>query len=177
MSELGEQQERILHDVVFDQVGTDFELGSVNKQQWHLAILRSGEGENERALWLDYDSSGNHSHSDGMNLGLFAYGMDFLPDFGYPPVQFGGWDAPRARWYMTTAAHNTVVVDESNGSTGAREVPWDGRLELWEPDGQQAQVVSVNCPRTYPQTQVYQRTCALVDLPGGGVILPAVMEM
>ena len=31
-----------------------------------------------------------------MNLGLFARGLDLMPDLGYPPVQFGGWDSPRA---------------------------------------------------------------------------------
>jgi oligo-alginate lyase len=40
--------------------GSVTKLGSVNKQEWHLAILRSGEGPYERALWLDYDSGGGH---------------------------------------------------------------------------------------------------------------------
>ncbi len=71
--------------------GEDLKLGSINKEDWHIAILRSGKGKNARALWLDYDSYGNHSHLDGMTIGLFAHGMDLLPDFGYPPVQFGGW--------------------------------------------------------------------------------------
>ena len=47
-----------------------------------------------------------------MNLGLFAKGLDLMPDFGYPPVQFGGWGSRRAHWYRSTPAHNTVVVDD-----------------------------------------------------------------
>ena len=34
--------------------GPTLRLGSVNKQQWHIALLRSGEAENGRVLWLDY---------------------------------------------------------------------------------------------------------------------------
>ena len=92
------------------------QIGSVNKNEWHIAILRSGEGENCRALWLNYESgpSGGHGDYDGMDLGLFADGLDLMPSLGYPPVQFGGWDSPRVQWYKSTAAHNTVVVDDKN---------------------------------------------------------------
>ena len=58
-------------------------------------MLRSGRGREARAAWLDYDSGGRHGHADALNLGLFAKGLDLLPDFGYPPVQYGGWGAPR----------------------------------------------------------------------------------
>jgi len=46
-----------------------------------------------------------------LNIGLFAKGLDLLPGFGYPAVQYGGWFSPKAIWYRKTAAHNTVVVD------------------------------------------------------------------
>jgi hypothetical protein len=49
-----------------------------------------------------------------MNVGLMAHGLDLIPDFGYPPVQFGGWGAPKSRWYYQTAAHHTVVIDGSS---------------------------------------------------------------
>ena len=84
--------------------GAEIHLGSVNKTEWGLAILRSGEGADARALWVDYDSGERHGHADGMTIGLFAKGLDLLPDFGYPPVQYGGWTAPRSMWYMQTAA-------------------------------------------------------------------------
>jgi hypothetical protein len=77
----------------------DAEARSVNKKEWHLAVLQGGWATSSARLWLDYDSGGYHSHADGLNIGLFAYGLDLLPDFGYPPVQFGGWGAPRATWY------------------------------------------------------------------------------
>lgn len=136
--------------------GVKFQLKSVNKSKWCLALLRSGSGENERVVWLDYDSGGGHGHRDGMNLGMFAFGLDLLPDFGYPPVQFGGWDSPRARWYVMTAAHNTVVVDGKNQQTGS------GTVTLWHDDNW-VKVVRASAPQLVGGQQ-YERTIALVDI-------------
>ncbi len=132
-------------------------LGSVNKQQWHLAILRAGEGNNARAIWLDYDSGGGHSHADGLNLGLYAYGLDLMPDFGYPPVQFGGWGSPRAVWYTLTAAHNTVTVDGRNQFRDAV-----GQTMLWA-DGQVLKAIEVAEPGAY-KIPVYERTVVNVEI-------------
>jgi hypothetical protein len=131
-------------------------VGSVNKQQWHIAILRSGHGGNARAAWLDYDSGGGHSHADGMNLGLFAHGLDLLPDFGYPPVQFGGWGSPKATWYTMTAAHNTVVVD------GKRHADAAGTTTLWI-DGDNLHAIRASAPDLIGGQQ-YERTIAQVDV-------------
>jgi hypothetical protein len=114
---------------VIDQHGTEIKLPSVNKQQWHLAVLRSGAGDNRRAVWLDYDSGGQHGHFDGMNVGLVAKGLDLMPDFGYPPVQFGGWDSPRANWYKSAWSHNTTIVDGAEQAAGA------GTATMWAAGG------------------------------------------
>ena len=159
---------------VIRRFGTEPKLGSVNKQAWHLAILRAGSGENARALWLDYDAGGYHSHADGMNIGLFAYGLDLLPDFGYPPVQFGGWGAPRATWYGMTAAHNTVVVDgksqrNQGGSyergTGFEGAPF-GKTTLWA-DGKTVQAVRASGPEICA-TRQFERTVGMVETPERG---------
>jgi len=141
---------------VIDRAGTEIELGSVNKTEWHLAILRAGRGEHARALWLDYDSGGNHSHADGMQLGLFAKGLDLMPDFGYPPVQYGGWGAPRSKWYMMTAAHNAVVVDRKDTRGGA------GATTLWA-DGDVLKCVRASATRLIEGKQ-YERTAAMVNI-------------
>ncbi|MBI4578341.1 MAG: heparinase II/III family protein [Planctomycetes bacterium] len=141
---------------IIDRVGTRIDLPSVNKQQWHLGLLRSGRGDNERVLWLDYDSGGAHSHADGMNLGLYARGLDLMPDFGYPPVQYGGWGAPRARWYTSSMAHNTVVVD------GRDTHKADGVTTLWA-DGRQFHAIRASGPALIGGSQ-YERTAAMVDV-------------
>jgi len=141
-------------------------LRSVDKQQWRIALLRGGRGDLRRSVWLDYDSGGGHGHLDAMNLGLFAFGRDLMPDLGYPPVQFGGWDSPRARWYIGTASHNTVVVDGQNQPGDLK-----GATTLWL-DGRHVQVVqSAMEPAADPSPPYrgrYERTVAAVDLPGGG---------
>jgi len=141
---------------VITREGPILKLGSINKQQWHLAILRSGQGENERAAWLDYDSGGGHGHQDGMNLGLFAKGLDLMPDFGYPPVQYGGWGSAKPRWYKIPAAHNTVVVT-GQGQNGAA-----GATTLWA-DGGQFQAIRAS-GRAIIGGRQYERTVAMVDL-------------
>lgn len=141
---------------VIDKHGPEIRLPSVNKQQWHLAILRSGEGADARAVWLDYDSGGAHSHADGMNLGLYAKGLDLMPDFGYPPVQFGGWDSPRARWYTYTPAHTTVTVDGQNTTVGV------GQTTLWF-DGRQLHAIRAAGP-AMNKGKRFERTVALVDV-------------
>jgi len=136
--------------------GADIHLPSINKTEWGLAILRSGEGTNTRAVWLDYDSGGRHGHADGMTLGCFSKGLDLLPDFGYPPVQYGGWSAPRSVWYTQTAAHNTVSVDGQNTKPGL------GKTTLWFA-GNQFKAVRASGPTLIGGRQ-YERTVALVDI-------------
>lgn len=53
-----------------------------------MMMLKSGEGKDRRAVWMrpnDKDMvkiGGNHWHADSMNIGLFAFGLDLLPDTG-----------------------------------------------------------------------------------------------
>lgn len=140
---------------VIAEGGAEIKLPSVNKTEWGLAILRSGEGTNARAAWLDYDSGERHGHADAMTIGLFAKGLDLLPDFGYPPVQYGGWTAPRAVWYTKTPAHNTVLVDGQNTRPGT------GKTTLWF-DGKQFRTVRASGPKLISGQQ-FERTLALVD--------------
>lgn len=141
---------------LLDEHGSALRLGSIDKQQWCIAILRSGEGPHERAVWLDYDSGGGHGHHDGMNLGLFANGLDLMPEFGYPPVQYGGWGSPRAVWYTMTAAHNTVVVDGKNTSDGR------GQTTLWA-DGARFHAIRASA-RPLNGDNRYERTVVLTDV-------------
>ena len=145
---------------VIDQHGPDIKQASVNKTQWHLALLKSGQGERSRAAWLDYDVGGPHGHADGMNLGLFAKGLDLMPDYGYPPVQYGGWESPRADWYKSTHAHSTVIVN------GARQ-PHNGApgsTTLWAA-GDGFSAISANAPGLNPGvTTRFERTAALIDV-------------
>lgn len=141
---------------VIENEGGEIELDDVQLNEWGLSILRSGEGEHRRAAWLDHDAGGRHSHRDGLNLGLFAKGMDLLPDFGYPPVGYGGWGAPKAVWYTQTAAHNTVMVDGRDHNAA------DGKSTLWG-GGDRADWVRVSAPGLTGGER-FERMVALVDV-------------
>lgn len=150
---------------VLAEHGPELCQGSIDKPEWHLAILRSGQGAHERALWLDYDTGRNHHHFDGMNLGLFACGMDLLPDFGYPPTGYGGHETLEAMWYVHTAAHNTVVVDGQcqPGPHWTRDVLAAGRNDIWV-DTTWTRGLRNDAPKMYPQTSQYERMLWLTDI-------------
>ena len=145
---------------VIQRVGPTPRLKSVNKEQWHLAILRSGDGADARALWMEYDAWGGHGHANCMELGLFAKGLDLMPDFGYKPVNYGGWGSPKAVWYGKTAAHNTVVVDGLDQGNGA------GTTTLWA-DGRQFHAIRASGPTCMGGKQ-FERTAALIDVSDKG---------
>jgi len=73
-----------------------------------VAILESGDAPHARAATLNYASIIGHRQNDHLAIGLYAHGLDFLPDLGYPKT----WDY-RAQWDACGLAHNTVTVDET----------------------------------------------------------------
>lgn len=141
--------------------GAQLRLGCVDLRQWHIAILRSGAVGKERSLWMDYDAGGYHSHQDAMNIGLFAHGMDLMPDAGYPPVQFGGWDTDKAKWYYHAAAHNTVMVDGRTQRTDGGK-PVAGETRVWT-QSPTMKVMKMSAPAVYGVSE-YERTLMLIDI-------------
>ena len=136
--------------------GESIQLGSVHKPNWCLGIVRSGTGSHSRAVWLDYDAWGRHGHADALNLGFFAKDLDLMPDFGYPPVQYGGWSAPRAQWYTQSAAHSTVVIDGQNSRLGA------GQCTVWMP-GRECQWMRASASQLVGVEQ-FDRCIAMIDV-------------
>ncbi len=73
-----------------------------------VAILESGLWPKSRAAVLNYASIIGHRQKDPLTLQLFARGLCFLPDLGYPRT----WDY-RWQWDSNSLAHNTVTVNET----------------------------------------------------------------
>jgi hypothetical protein len=64
-----------------------------------------------RTLWMYYgDRCASHNHADPLNIGYIAYGLDLMPDFGYPNT-LGSVKNPEHQWDKSTPAHNTVSYD------------------------------------------------------------------
>lgn len=145
------------------KVGPLPESGSVHLEQWRLGILRPRRNPAAAALWMDYDSipegaNKGHYHFDAMNIGLFAKGLDLLPEFGYPAVQFGDWHTPQAIWHKMAAAHNTVVVDGQDQKGGPTQAT------LWA-DGDEFRAIRASSPSQIAGDQ-YERTLAMAGLGG-----------
>jgi oligo-alginate lyase len=140
-----------------DAHGEKLNTGSINFEEWHLAILRSGNDEYERAFWTSYDTGRRHGHLNGLSIGLFARGLDLLPDFGYLPVHRGGWQGPHVDWYKSTHGHNTVTIDGKN-----QAMDTEGSTQRWDL-GDGVQTIKVSAPSMY-DAATYERTCVMVEI-------------
>ena len=56
-----------------------------------VAILRGGEGDQKRALWMKYGRARSHVQDDIMDIGLEAFGGKILSHMGYPR-NWGSWE-------------------------------------------------------------------------------------
>lgn len=71
-------------------------------------ILRLTNPAGTNSLLLDYGPAGSHGHPDKMSIDLYAFNDQLLIDPGSV-----WYEQPiYKRWYRTTFAHNTLVVDE-----------------------------------------------------------------
>ncbi|MGD9498842.1 MAG: heparinase II/III family protein, partial [Armatimonadota bacterium] len=130
--------------------------GGFNRTGYGLMALERGEGKEGTALWLYYGRSFGHGHLDRLNVGLYAFGLDLLPDLGYP--EFATAWPQRSEWTDNTLSHNTVVVDRA-----PQEANWGGYPVFFKrlPGLSAGEVRSAN---VYPQCDTYTRTVALISV-------------
>ncbi|MCK5803658.1 MAG: hypothetical protein KAI66_12530, partial [Lentisphaeria bacterium] len=72
------------------------------------AILRSGEGPEQRALWLRYARMPQHAHYDMLTYGLAAKKREWLTELGYPEgwTFAGHWESNWGTHYGTKIVGN-----------------------------------------------------------------------
>ncbi len=137
----------------------DWRPRSTNLNGYGLAILRGGSTrKTRRAAWLYYGCAvvNAHWHHDRLNIGLFAKGLNLMPDLGYPE-RTGLWPR-RAAWTKNTLSHNTVMVDRV---MQLRTVVGRMRTFCVTPT---VKLIDVARPESYKQTTIYRRTYALIDI-------------
>lgn len=149
-------------EAVIQQYGP-LDLDSMNLTGYGLAGLRDGEAEagvdTRRAMWMYYGRSSGHGHLDALNLGYYGFGLDLMPDLGYPE-QANATDVNRFEWVQNTISHNTVVVDNM------KQTPmWDGTPKHYD-DSAMVKLIDVEAPKAYPQTELYRRTSAMIKADG-----------
>ncbi len=164
-----DEPERIAGDIkrVIEEHGT-YRQDSVHLSGYGFAALRTGVSEagappeKQGDVWLYYGFNGGHGHRDTLNIGLHAYGLDLMPDLGYPE-QANHLDRHRAEWCNNTISHNTVVVDREK-----QQLQWVGRPKHFDGgSGRFVQLIDVEAPDVYPQLEQYRRTTALIRVDGG----------
>ena len=151
---------------VIDEYG-EFTQISEAMTNFGFAVLRAGtdyksaaastEKNTGRDIWMYSGSSTGHGHLDTLNLGMRAFGLNFLPDLGYPRLT--GSDPERVQWTETTLSHNTVMVDElaQKDYTEPR-----GELLHFDDDGKVA-LMDVSAPYVYDATDEYRRSVVMIE--------------
>lgn len=118
------------------------------------AILRSGTGDNQRALWLRYHQCLQHAHPDMLTFGFEAMQRKLLPELGYPQ----GWNYA-GHWESNWGTHyGTKIVGASSSSFNRGELLRFANVapvQLAEAQSSQ---------RTGDQTLTRRRLVALVDI-------------
>ena len=129
------------------------DLGSALRSGYGLQTLRKGN----RDFWVYSGSTTGHGHSDGLNLGISAYGLNLAPELGYP--KHTGPEHNRIQWVRASISHNTVVVDEKT------QLPLQDRGQpLHFDDAGWVRLLDVDKRKLYPQTDIYRRTVVMVDV-------------
>lgn len=72
-----------------------------------LAMLRSGKGDNRRALWMMYGRYRGHEHDDIMHIGLDAHRSEILGHMGYPR----NWNYWEKLWMTQILARQIPFVE------------------------------------------------------------------
>ena len=137
-----------------------------------LAVIESrAEGREPESNSVFFGSNGGHGHRDTLHLNVHGFGIDMMPDLGYP--EFAGINPNRYRWGSNMVAHNTVTVfrEDPYPVTGTDQDytqnnihPIKGGTIHHFHAGDKISVIDVEAPRVYDAP--FGRTCVTVDLDG-----------
>ncbi len=146
--------ERLARDVqaVIDRYGP-FQYESGLLTSFGYGALRQADHD----LWMYFGANSvSHAHRDTLNIGMTAYGLNIMPELGYPEKT--GAHPNRLQWIRSTLSHNTVMVDEVEQYHNAET---RGKLLHFE-DSPQVKLMDVSAPYVYPQCRQYRRTPVMI---------------
>jgi len=136
-------------------------LESSNLTGYGFTALREGEinglNDSQRGLWMYYGRNCTaHSHSDTLNIDIYAYGMDLAPDLGYPEYTA---DCPdREEWTNNTISHNSVMVNCRRQDHSFIGIPHHFE------DSELVKLTDVEAPFAYCGTGLYRRSVIMVNM-------------
>jgi len=122
-------------------------------------VNQSGEAavNDETSMYIYYGRNTGHGHADNLNLGLYAYNMDLMPDIGYPEFA-DAYDMHRLYFVISTVSHNTVVVNKQRQSGVVVSTP-----VLFD-SSDLVKLISVNGSGAYTSASEYKRTTAMIKI-------------
>ncbi|MBQ6902352.1 MAG: S-layer homology domain-containing protein, partial [Oscillospiraceae bacterium] len=150
---------------VIDEYGV-LNLDSDMMPNFGYSILRDGgdftdstsitQDDTRRNAWMYFGSNNGHGHRDTLNLGMSAFGLNIMPDLGYPAQT--GTPPVRMQWIEATLSHNTVSVDEKwqdlNEATRGKAKHFD--------DAGMVQLMDVSTPYVYSNVEEYRRSVVMI---------------
>ncbi|MEA4832419.1 MAG: heparinase II/III family protein [Oscillospiraceae bacterium] len=151
-----------LHMITFDAQSTNTSIEIVqlvvNKQSSAL----SGEtvANPESSMYIYYGRNTGHGHLSSLDLGLYSFNIDMMPDLGYPEFA-NNVDPHRFGWVNNTISHNTVVVDKHGQDSNVVS----GDITHYD-ESEYVKLVSVDVESAYKATSEYSRTSAMIDIDG-----------
>ena len=116
--------------------------------------------DTRRNIWMFFGSPAtSHAHSDALNLGMTAFGLNFMPDLGYPEET--GTQPNRLQWVSNTISHNTVLVNEKEQLLSAED---RGRPQHFDSgsDDENVRLIDVSVPYAYKEAQEYRRSVMMI---------------
>ena len=136
------------------ELGWQVQVPSNMCDGYGLAILRSGQDADQRALWMRYARNLQHTHSDMLTYGIAGLRRELLPELGYPE----GWTFC-GHWEKNWGTHyGTKITGLSTTAFNSAELT----TFVGRPPVQIAAAEST--ARLGDGTATRQRTIALVDL-------------
>ena len=105
---------------------------------------------------LTYVPKYGHVHYDTLNLNLFGYGVELLPDLGYTHTR-------NRSWVTSTLSHNTVIVNSKDSQS-----THVGNTLRFIPSDHSVGVVRASDSLAYHETDVYDREVIYVPVNDNG---------
>ncbi len=164
-----DEDPEVVQDEIEALVEKNPEQKSAMMAGYGFAILRDGNNyrsasdatdiNNLRDFWMYFGITEGHGHTDVLNIGVDAYGLNLSPDLGYPGKT--DKDPERWQWVSATLSHNTVVVDHKN----SKMEPSGNANPLHFDDSGYVKLIDVDATSYYPQTtDIYRRTLVSVKV-------------
>ncbi|MBE6550534.1 MAG: alginate lyase family protein [Ruminococcaceae bacterium] len=151
---------RGFHLITFDSNSDgEIRLKSMNANRAVTNVSTKAENNPETTLYMYYGRNTGHGHKDTLNIALYAYDIDLMPDLGYPEFA-DSTDMHRRYFVSNTVSHNTVLVNNTTQNSIVVGTP------LLYDANEHVSVISVDATNAYSVNK-YVRTTATIKYNDG----------